>query len=72
MVNKNTVQIYRPWGSSVYRVRIPRIVIFGYCLVWSCKFKGTLDECTEYCVRKYNMASWKMPWIYGNLLYGNS
>lgn len=49
MVNKKTVQIYRPLGNITYIVRVPKIIILGICLFWDKKFEGTLDECIEYC-----------------------
>ena len=29
MVNKNTVQIYRPSGNITYMVRVPKFIVLG-------------------------------------------
>lgn len=72
MVNKNTVQIYRPSGSVTYMARVPRIIILGYCLIWEKKFEGTREECVDYCQKEFDIPWWKWPWNFDKLIYGNS
>lgn len=72
MVNKNTVQIYRPSGNITYMVRVPKIIFLGFCLIWKIKFEGTLDECTKYCQKEFDIPWWKWPWNFDKLIFGNS
>lgn len=53
-------------------VRVPKVIVLGFVLIWEIKSEGTLDECTEYCAKNYNIACWKLPWIYNSLNFGNS
>lgn len=72
MVNKNTVQIYRPCGNLTYIVRVPRVIVLGYCVAWKNKFEGTRNECTEYCQKEFDIPWWKWPWNFDKIIYGNS
>lgn len=72
MINKSTVQIYRPCGNSTYIVRVPRVIVLGYCVLWEHKFEGSRDECTEYCQKEFGIPWWKWPWNFDKIIYGNS
>lgn len=71
MINKNTVQIYRPCGNLTYLVRTPKVIICGYCLIWKKEFEGARDECVNYCQQEFGIPWWKWPWNF-NKIYGNS
>lgn len=72
MVNKKTIQIYRHCGNSTYVVRVPVIILFGFCLFWKIKFEGTREECTEFCVKEYNIPWWQWPWNQHKIILGHS
>lgn len=72
MVTKNTVQIGKDCGSSLFEVRVPKIILFGFCFWWNIRFVGTREECVEYCQSIYDIPWWKWPWNQDKILYGHS
>lgn len=42
---KNTIMLEKPFGSSKWYLRIPKLTFLGICLWWKTIHEGTESEC---------------------------